>query len=67
MVFDYLVYPVDRRNIPSRRIPESMGGEILEEKRVATMRGTELDEIVYRLTPERIARTSGGRREEPGR
>ena len=32
--FDYLVYPVDRDNIPSRKIPESMGGLVFEEKKV---------------------------------
>ena len=26
--FDYLLYPVDRRNLPSRRIPESLGGVV---------------------------------------
>jgi len=53
--FDYLIYPVDRANTPSRRIPESMGGVIIEEARMPTMRGTELDEIVFQLTPEAIA------------
>ncbi|NEQ96975.1 MAG: GNAT family N-acetyltransferase [Cyanothece sp. SIO2G6] len=52
--FDYLVYPVDRANIPSRKIPESMGGVIFEQKRVKTMRGTELDEIVFKISPEAI-------------
>ena len=52
--FDYLIYPVDRANIPSRKIPESMGGVIFEEKRVQTMRGTELDEVVYKISPEAL-------------
>ena len=53
--FEYLIYPVDRNNFPSRKIPESMGGVIFEEKRVGTFRGTELDEIVFKLTPEAVA------------
>lgn len=66
--FEYLIYPVDRRNAPSRMIPESMGGVIIEEKRVPTMRGTELDEVVYKLTPEALAHASsvGWEAGEPG-
>ena len=52
--FDYLVYPVDRANIASRRIPESLGGTIFEEKSVTTASGRRLNEVVYgipRLLP----------------
>mgnify|MGYP003974798389 FL=1 len=49
---DYLIYPVDRANIPSRRIPESMGGIVFEEKQVKTARGGYLDEICYNLSIE---------------
>ncbi|MEM9220285.1 MAG: GNAT family N-acetyltransferase [Cyanobacteria bacterium P01_F01_bin.150] len=52
--FDYLTYPVDRANIPSRKIPESIGGVVFEETRVKTMRDTELDEVVYKISPESI-------------
>jgi ribosomal-protein-alanine N-acetyltransferase len=41
------VYPVDRRNQPSRRIPEAIGGKVVSEKKVATMSGGELDELIY--------------------
>jgi [ribosomal protein S5]-alanine N-acetyltransferase len=44
---DEFVYPVDRRNIPSRKIAEALGGVVVEEKRTPTMRGTELDTLVY--------------------
>ena len=37
--FDRLRYPVDRRNIPSRRIPESLGGRIIEERKVMSLGG----------------------------
>lgn len=47
--FDYAIYPVDKHNIPSRKIPESLGGTVFEEKKVKTMRGDYLDEVVYRI------------------
>jgi len=58
MDFDYLVYPVDRDNIASRRIPESLGGIVFEEKKVATMRGGWLNEVIYRIPRPPISRTS---------
>jgi ribosomal-protein-alanine N-acetyltransferase len=42
-----LVYPVDRRNLPSRRIPEALGGTIVDERKEINMSGNELDEVVY--------------------
>ena len=50
--FEYLRYPVDRANIPSRKIAESLGGIIYEENRVETMSGGILDEVVYKITKE---------------
>ena len=44
-----LIYPVDRRNVPSRRIPEALGGEIICERKTTAMSGTELDEVVYAI------------------
>ena len=43
------VYPVDRRNEPSRKIPEALGGKVVSEKKVQTMSGGELDELIYRI------------------
>jgi [ribosomal protein S5]-alanine N-acetyltransferase len=31
LAYEYLVYPVDKRNIPSRRIPESLSGIVVKE------------------------------------
>jgi ribosomal-protein-alanine N-acetyltransferase len=53
MKFERLVYPVDRRNTPSKRIPETLGGRIIAERKVTSMAGVELDEIVYGI--ERVA------------
>ncbi len=45
--FDSLVYPVDRRNLPSRRVAEKLGGKIIGERTVTSLSGAVLDEIVY--------------------
>ncbi len=47
--FDYLKYPVDKRNIPSRKIPESNGGIIDHEFKKTKPNGFELDEVEYRI------------------
>jgi RimJ/RimL family protein N-acetyltransferase len=46
----FLIYPVDRQNIPSRKIPESLGGVIFAEDKVKNMSGRILDEVIYRIT-----------------
>jgi RimJ/RimL family protein N-acetyltransferase len=45
----YLIYPVDRENIPSRKIPESLGGRIEAEYRFMNQSGRELDLLVYHV------------------
>ena len=47
--FDYAIYPVDKANIASRKIAESLGGMVIKERRVKTMRGSYLDEVVYKI------------------
>ena len=47
--FERLIYPVDRRNMPSRRIAEALNGSIIEQRKVTSMSGTELDEVVYAI------------------
>ena len=46
---NYFIYPVDRKNIPSRKIPESLGGKIFQEYRVKTPAGKTLDIVVYKI------------------
>jgi [ribosomal protein S5]-alanine N-acetyltransferase len=41
------LYPVDRRNIPSRRIPESLGAQVCGEAIVHGQGGQVLDELIY--------------------
>jgi len=45
---DYFVYPVDRRNVPSRKIPESQGGKIIKEYRITTP-SKMLDCVAYKI------------------
>lgn len=44
---EYFRYPVDRRNIASRRIPEAQGGKMLEGSKIKNMSGFELDIVNY--------------------
>jgi RimJ/RimL family protein N-acetyltransferase len=49
LMFEYLKYPVDRRNVPSRRIPESLGGRIEAEYEEVNGSGFRLDLLEYRI------------------
>jgi len=47
--FSRLIYPVDRRNIPSRKIAEALGGTVVAARKAISMSGTELDEVIYAI------------------
>lgn len=47
--YRYLVYPVDKRNIASRKIPESLGGIIKKEYKETGAGGQDLDLIDYHI------------------
>jgi len=49
--FDHLVYPVDKRNLASRRIPEAHGGIVKKEFKSVNLSGFELDEVEYWIFP----------------
>jgi len=51
--YKYIMYPVDKNNIPSRKIPESLGGIIEDEYRKENASGRILDEVEYRIYPEK--------------
>ena len=53
--YDYLTYPVDRDNIPSRKIPEALGGEIFEESLCVKQDGGCLDVLIYRIYPQPVS------------
>ena len=52
--FNYLIYPVDRRNTPSRKIPESLGGIVEAEYEATGQAGNKLDLIEYRIYPSAL-------------
>ncbi|OPY76136.1 MAG: hypothetical protein A4E65_03269 [Syntrophorhabdus sp. PtaU1.Bin153] len=60
--FDYIIYPVDKANVASRKIPEALGGIIFEEKKVRTRSGGYLDEVIYKISYEML-RSGNGRRQ----
>ena len=49
MRLEGFIYPVDKRNGPSRKIPISLGGIIVEARTEEGMAGNLLDEVVYRI------------------
>ena len=59
--FAYAIYPVDKANIPSRKIPEALGGFVISEQKVEAMTGHVLDEVVYKILYETLrARHNSG-------
>lgn len=56
LVFNYVVYPVDRANFASRRIPEALGGQVFQEKTVQSLGGFMLDEVVYKIPRDELVK-----------
>lgn len=49
IAYDHLIYPVDRKNISSRKIAESLGGKVEKEYKKENMSGKVLDEVEYHI------------------
>ncbi len=49
LTLSHLVYPVDKNNIPSRKIAESLGGVVVSEGQRKSLSGNHLDELVYQI------------------
>ena len=49
LTYDYLKYPVDKKNIPSRKLAEKLGGKIEDEYAKISESGNVLDEVEYRF------------------
>jgi [ribosomal protein S5]-alanine N-acetyltransferase len=47
--FDYFIYPVDRRNIASAKIPQSLKGKVIKEFSDRTSSGKNLDMTIYQI------------------
>ena len=45
----YVTYPVDKENIPSKKIPDALGGIIEDEYKLETPSGKILDCVEYRI------------------
>lgn len=51
LVYEYIIYPADRRNIPSRKIPESLGGVLVKEELHNRAGREPLECVVYYIYP----------------
>ncbi len=49
---DYFIYPVERQNIASCKIPISLGGIEIGDLKVETPTGKILDKIIYKISPK---------------
>lgn len=47
--YEYLIYPVATENIPSRKIPESLGGKLEREFMGKKQNGEDMPEVEYRI------------------
>ncbi len=50
--YQYILYPVDIKNIPSRKIPESFGSKIFRRYQQINESGKILDLLEYRIFPD---------------
>ncbi len=49
--YEYILYPVDKENIASRRIPETLGGKVFREYEEKNLSGNNLQLLEYRIYP----------------
>lgn len=49
LIYDYLVYPCDKDNIPSRIIAEKLNGKIFRTGHVKSLSGKTLNEVAYKI------------------
>ncbi len=49
--YEYIKYPIDKKNFPSRRIVEALGGGIRDEYKKKNLSGNILDEVEYWIYP----------------
>ncbi len=53
--YQYILYPVDEKNYPSRKIPEFLGAKVAREYEQVNMSGQKLDLLEYRIYPKNKA------------
>lgn len=49
LIFNFMIYPCDRDNIPSRKIAEKLHGIIFRKGEVKSMSGRILNEVAYKI------------------
>ena len=49
IIYDYLLYPVADNNMPSRKIPEALGGKVAREYDKKNLSGVKHHFIEYRI------------------
>lgn len=49
LIFQFMVYPCDRDNIPSRKIAEKLNGQLFRTGEVKSMSGRILNEVAYKI------------------
>lgn len=47
--YEYILYPVAKENIASRKIPESLGGKLVRELVAKKQNGEDMEEVEYRI------------------
>jgi hypothetical protein len=52
MDYKYIIYPANRKNIPSRKIPEALGGKVVKAHEKVNMSGKLLNALEYRIYQE---------------
>jgi len=49
LIYDFMVYPCDKDNVPSRKIAEHLNGAIYRTGQVKSMSGRILNEVAYKI------------------
>ncbi len=49
LAYDHFIYPVDKRNLASRKIPEFLGGRIFKEEEEVNQSGKTLNIVYYKI------------------
>lgn len=49
LLYDYIIYPVSKKNMASRRLVEKLGGKLVRNRLIQSASGNYLDEVVYHI------------------
>ena len=51
LIVSHFIYPVEKNNLASRKVAESLGGVVIKEQEILSLSGNLLDEVVYHIHP----------------